>query len=881
MNKFDNLKTGKKLLMSFAGILMFFLVLGVLSIVGIRWVSDRTETIYKINLVPIKMLGDLRERTQRMSANVSWHILAYDSATVAKQAEDIAKIDEEIDELVKSYDHVIVSESERAYAEQFIAGLSEYKEVRAKVLELSTNFSKDAASELQKTQLAEKLEKIHHAVEGLIKENEQQAKDSFETSQTLSISFTVAVIIFCILAGAVGIFSSVRVTRFLVGSLNNVLEAAQALQKGHLAHRSSLNTTEEIGQLAFAFNQMADTLEKAAAKQAEALAAQAAEISGVTNAISKAQAAVEFSPDGTVLTANDIFLQCMGYSLDEIKGRHHRIFCDPTELGSEEYAAFWNKLGRGEYAPGVYRHRRKDGKDVWLQASYNPILDATGKTYKVIEYATDITSQKQAALEAEGILKAVDRGQALIEFNMDGTVRNANEMFLKALGYALNEIRGRHHRMFCEPAFTNSPEYAEFWNKLNGGEFCSGTYKRLGRGGKEVWIQATYNPIFDLKGKPYKVVKFATDITKEKTAALEMEQLVTEAQEVLGRLASNDLTQEMGNIYSGDLEKIKTSINEVVHNLIRTITSVRDAVESVMTGAEEITKGSEDLSQRTSEQASSLEETSASMEEMTSTVKQNADNAKQADQLAMSARETAEKGGAVTQRAVEAMRQINQSSKKIADIITVIDEIAFQTNLLALNAAVEAARAGEHGRGFAVVAAEVRNLAQRSATAAKEIKGLINESIQRVSDGSELVNESGKTLEEIVSSVKRVTDIIAEISAASQEQAGGIDQVNRAILSMDESTQQNAALVEETTSAAQSMKGQARDLMKQVETFKFTQAENDQTVSKAVKRDLPRLVPKSPSKGAGDHRSPGKASVALAVGHGKDRRVANDEFDEF
>ncbi len=883
MNKFDNLKTGKKLIVSFASIVGFLLLLGVLSVVGMTWVSDRTETIYKINLLPIKLLGDLQERTQRMSAYVSWHILAYDSATVAKQVEGIAKVDEEIDELVKAYNPVIVSESERKYVEQFITGLSEYKEVRDKVLQLSTNFSKDAASELQKTQLAEKLEKIHDAVKGLIRENEQQAKDSFETSQTLSLSFTLAVIVFCILASAVGIFGSMRVTRFIVGSLSNVLQATQELQKGNLTHRSSLNTTEEIGQLALAFNQMAGTLEQAAAKQAEALAAQAAEISGVTNAISKAQAVIEFSPDGTVLTANDLFLQCLGYSLDEVKGRHHRMFCDSADFSSEEYATFWKQLGRGEYAAGVYRRRRKDGKDIWLQASYNPILDANENTYKIIKYATDITAQKQAALESEGILKAVDRGQAMIEFNMDGTVRNANQMFLNTLGYTVNEIKGQHHRMFCESVFANSQEYGEFWEKLNRGDFQAGVYKRLGKGGHEVWIQATYNPIFDLKGKPYKVVKFATDITGQKRAAMEMEQLVKDAQEVLGRLASNDLTQEMTGTYSGDLEKIKTCINEVVRNLTRTITVVRAAVESVMTGSEEITKGSEDLAQRTSEQASSLEETAASMEEMTSTVKQNADNAKQADKLAISARDTADKGGSVTQRAVEAMGEINQSSKKIADIITVIDEIAFQTNLLALNAAVEAARAGEHGRGFAVVAAEVRNLAQRSATAAKEIKGLINESIQRVTDGSELVHQSGKTLEEIVHAVKRVTDIIAEISVASQEQAGGIDQVNKAILSMDESTQQNAALVEETTSAAQSMKEQAKELLQQVRGFKISEMEEDHAAQGPVKMSLqqsrPRLVPQiSASVG---HRVRKSAPGVVAVGNGKDRRSSDNEFDEF
>jgi methyl-accepting chemotaxis protein len=283
-----------------------------------------------------------------------------------------------------------------------------------------------------------------------------------------------------------------------------------------------------------------------------------------------------------------------------------------------------------------------------------------------------------------------------------------------------------------------------------------------------------------------------------------------------------------------------------------------------------------------------LEETSASMEEMTSTVKQNADHAKQANDLAILSRETADTGGAVT---LKAMGEINKSSKKIADIITVIDEIAFQTNLLALNAAVEAARAGEHGRGFAVVAAEVRNLAQRSAMAAKEIKGLINESIQRVGDGSELVNQSGKTLEEIVVSVKRVNDIIAEISAASQEQASGIDQVNKAIMAMDDGTQQNAALVEETTSAAQSMREQARALMRQVEMFTITQAdrppmspqparhEGHHVASKPVTQAYgPKGMAKKPAVGKpAQHKDP----VSVASGNGKDRQSSGDEFEEF
>ena len=500
-------------------------------------------------------------------------------------------------------------------------------------------------------------------------------------------------------------------------------------------------------------------------------------------------------------------------------------------------------------------------------------------------------AKQSDSVDLAAFVSAVSRVQAVIEFNLDGTIITANDNFLNCLGYRLEEIKGQHHRMFCESAYTSSGEYAAFWQKLNRGEFDAGVYRRLGKGGKEIWIQASYNPIRDGNGKVFKVVKFATDITAQKKAQAQLEACMTEAQQALGALAEGDLTQGVRGTYQGELDKIKASINAALANLTHTISTVREAVEAVTSGSEQITKGSEDLSQRTSEQASALEETSASMEEMTSTVKQNADNAKQANQLAIAARDTADKGGAVTKKAVEAMGEINKSSKKIADIITVIDEIAFQTNLLALNAAVEAARAGEHGRGFAVVAAEVRNLAQRSATAAKEIKGLINESIQRVTDGSELVDQSGKTLDEIVSSVKRVTDIIAEISAASQEQASGIDQVNKAILSMDETTQQNAALVEETTSAAQSMKEQAKELMRQVEVFKIAQSSEPRAGAGMSKREPLRSVsrpPVKPSQSSPGARKPlagksleSKRTVGVAAGNGKDHRAVEAEFDEF
>jgi methyl-accepting chemotaxis protein len=382
-------------------------------------------------------------------------------------------------------------------------------------------------------------------------------------------------------------------------------------------------------------------------------------------------------------------------------------------------------------------------------------------------------------------------------------------------------------------------------------------------------------------------------VAKEQAHSEQLNQFLVEAKRVLTKLEQGDLTDQLTMACEGELEQIKVSLNGAISNLKASLITVSEAAESVETGAEEITKGNQDLSARTSEQAASLEETSSAMEEMTSTVKQNADNARQANQLAVAARDVAAKGGVVTTKAVEAMSEINKSSTKIADIITVIDEIAFQTNLLALNAAVEAARAGEHGRGFAVVAAEVRNLAQRSATAAKEIKGLIKESLQRVTDGSELVNQSGKTLNEIVTSVKRVTDIIAEITAASQEQASGIDQVNTSIMHMDQTTQQNAALVEETTAASQSMREQSKALMRQVKSFKLNVSEAKKAALAPVvdlrantAKTIHAIYGEEESGADSSRTSPSKAErrdqpAGVASGNGQDRRRMEEEFEEF
>ncbi|MGV3590342.1 MAG: methyl-accepting chemotaxis protein [Gammaproteobacteria bacterium] len=296
------------------------------------------------------------------------------------------------------------------------------------------------------------------------------------------------------------------------------------------------------------------------------------------------------------------------------------------------------------------------------------------------------------------------------------------------------------------------------------------------------------------------------------------ESVIVEVKDVVGALATGDLTRKIARDYQGSYGALKTDINNTVDKLVEMVNEIRDTAEKVKHGAAEITSGNANLSQRTEEQAASLEETSAAMEEITTTVQQNAANAVQANTLARGARETAENGGNVVGRAISAMQAISDSSKKINDIIGVIDEIAFQTNLLALNAAVEAARAGDQGRGFAVVADEVRNLAGRSATAAKEIKELIKDSGTKVQEGASLVNKSGETLEEIVTAVKKVNDIVAEISTASDEQATGLNEINRAVGEMDEMTQQNAALVEEAASASEAL-GQQADALENLLDF--------------------------------------------------------------
>ncbi|HZR35240.1 MAG TPA: methyl-accepting chemotaxis protein [Nevskia sp.] len=996
-----------------------------------------------------------------------------------------------------------------------------------------------------------------------------------------------------------------------------------------------------------------------AAGPTAALAREAAELRARIEATARLRAMYRLDLGGVILSANANFLRPLGYSEAELVGTPLKQLLPESFHSGEAYRRIWDNLRAGGSEAVELRVRSRSGEDVVFQTNLNAVVGVDGRTFEILVYATDVTRQKLQETDFQGQVAAISRAQAVIEFSLDGRILRANDNFLRTVGYSLAEIEGQHHRMFVDPAYRDSEEYRRFWEKLGRGEFDSGQYQRIARGGRKIWLQANYSPILDISGQAYKVVKYAIDITAAKEAELasaererrqaaemarvkrgldvvatnvmvadadlnvvyvnesirrmlaaaeadikkdvpafeassvvgtnidrfhknpayqrgllarlqtahnaklaiggrtfslllnpindeaggrlgyvvewkdmtaelaaaererrqaaetarikqgldvvatnvmvadgdynivylndSIRQMLAEAEadirkdlpgfsaskvlgsnidvfhknpsyqrglldklshthkatlkiggrtfnlilnpivggggerlgivvewkdmtaelaaaerekrtadenlrirnaldnvttnvmiannnreimyvnksimEMLGKaeadlrrdlpsfdlrrimggsidqfhrnpehqkrvlenlrdtyraqikvggrvfaltvnpiinpqgerlgtvvewldrtaeiaveaevggivqaaadgdfsrrisvdgkdgffrqladsinqllqtsgqglddvarvltaLAGGDLTQQMSGDYKGTFGKLKDDANSTIMQLTRIVGQIKQASDLIGTAASEIAAGNNDLSSRTEQQAASLEETASSMEQLTSTVKQNAESARQANQLAIGAGDVASKGGHVVSEVVTTMAAINDSSKKIVDIISVIDGIAFQTNILALNAAVEAARAGEQGRGFAVVAAEVRSLAQRSAGAAKEIKTLINDSVEKVGNGTMLVEQAGKTMDEIVTSVKRVTDIMAEISAASQEQSQGIEQVSQTITQMDEVTQQNAALVEEATASARSLEEQAGSLAQSVSRFNLGQ----------------------------------------------------------
>ena len=461
------------------------------------------------------------------------------------------------------------------------------------------------------------------------------------------------------------------------------------------------------------------------------------------DAISKTQAVIRFTLDGRIVDANANFLAATGYALDEIVGKHHSMFVDPAQRASTEYRQFWEKLGRGEAETGQFRRFGKDNREIWLNASYNPILDAAGRPQQIIKYATDITAQKVKDTDAAGQMAAVYRARCAIQLSLDGTILMANDNFCRATGYSQDELVGRHHDLLLEPTPVALAEGRELITRIGRGDSPNGQFKRIGKDGKVVWFQANYNSILDLAGKPCKAAIFATDITEQVNAQAALARAVEQTQAVAVAAREGDLTQRVPlDDKQGEIRELCSGVNALVENMAAVVTRIKESTAAINTAAREIAAGNQDLSARTEQQAASLEETASSMEELTSTVKQNAENARQANQLALGASDVALRGGKVVGEVVGTMSDIQASSKKIVDIISVIDGIAFQTNILALERRGRSGTCRRTGQGLrGGGGGSPQPGAAFSASAAKEIKSLIGDSVDKVGNGTRLVEQ--------------------------------------------------------------------------------------------------------------------------------------------
>lgn len=593
------------------------------------------------------------------------------------------------------------------------------------------------------------------------------------------------------------------------------------------------------------------------------------DMKGQLDAISRSQAVIEFETDGTIITANENFLSTVGYRLEEIQGQHHRMFAEPKYAESSEYRAFWDKLARGEFVSGEFKRIGKEGKEVWIQASYNPIFDADGKPFKVVKYASDITEQTVKAQQAAamaGLLGGASASFMTTDKNLIITYVNPSAQALMAkhqeqirtrfTSFEANKLVGQ-----CIDVFHKNPSHQR--NILSNlsqmpvtGELSIGKFT----------AKVTANALIDANGDH---IGFGVEWTDLSDREVYREQVA----HVISSTKAQDLTVRGDlSVLSEEYRPMMEGINELVDSFDAALTQVKAPMGEVASAVNQISDGTQQIAEGANTQAAAIEEVSASLEEMSAMTKQSADNAKQASTYSDQAASAATRGGETVQEMIAAIGEIKASSDQTAKIVKTIDEIAFQTNLLALNAAVEAARAGDAGKGFAVVAEEVRSLAQRSAEAAKTTAELIEKSGKSADSGVKITNSVSETLKEIVEGSTQVNALISEIAAAAAEQADGIAQVNDAISQMNQVTQENAANSEESASCAVELNSQMEELNNLVSSFKIRDSGYTVTPNAAS----PTNQPPRPTRAAG--RCPVSAGASKAD---PAKAIPFDDFGDF
>ncbi len=498
-------------------------------------------------------------------------------------------------------------------------------------------------------------------------------------------------------------------------------------------------------------------------------------------AIDNSMAYIEFDAQGIIKDANRNFLGAVKYELDEIVGKHHRIFCDEVYRQSHEYEQFWEELRAGKTQTNEFQRVAKDGSIIWIQASYSPVADDSGAVKGVIKIATDITEVKVESINKQRQLEENYRNQAVIEFDQNGICQDANENFCRAMGYSLNEIKGQHHRMFVEESYSNSHEYEQFWRNLRDGKFQTAEFKRFGKGGREVWIQATYNPMFDVNGNVCKVIKFATDITKRKQAEESLK--IT-----LVKIGEN----------SAELDKASQEITAISSQMSNNSQQTADKANAVSSAAEQV--------------SSNVANVATSSEEISSSVKEISMNAQNAAKVGNQAVE-------VSEQANLKIENLGNSSDEIGKVIKSITSIAQKTNLLALNAAIEAARAGEAGKGFAVVANEVKELARQTAAATEDISGKI-EAIQQdtgdvvdsIAKIREIINQINDNQNTIASAVEEQTATVNEVARNASEASKGSNDIAKNISDVSKGADEASTGAKQTSSAAENLAQLAANL---------------------------------------------------------------------